>query len=119
MPDSYEARYGLSPANAQDASADLDGDGQSNFSEYLAGTDPALPASSLQISDLVSSGTALQLSFDSVAGKHYSVQFSDTSFSGPWTELRQLYGTGGSVQVLHSGAASVSQRFYRVVLLLW
>ena len=40
LPDFYETANGLDPNNADDASADLDGDGISNADEYAAGSDP-------------------------------------------------------------------------------
>lgn len=40
MPDTYEMQYGLDPFNVNDASLDLDGDGQMNFEEFTAGTNP-------------------------------------------------------------------------------
>lgn len=40
MPDEWEIRYGLNPANSGDAGSDADSDGLSNLNEYLAGTDP-------------------------------------------------------------------------------
>jgi len=36
MPDGWEAKNGLNPTNARDASADSDGDGVTNLGEYLA-----------------------------------------------------------------------------------
>jgi alpha-tubulin suppressor-like RCC1 family protein len=38
--DAWELAHGLNPNSAADALLDLDNDGQSNFAEYLAGTDP-------------------------------------------------------------------------------
>jgi hypothetical protein len=40
MPDWWELLYGLDPNDATDAEGDLDGDGISNLSEWLAGTIP-------------------------------------------------------------------------------
>lgn len=40
MPDEFEARFGLNPNDANDASTDLDGDGVTNLEEYYVGTDP-------------------------------------------------------------------------------
>jgi hypothetical protein len=44
MHDSWEIARGLNP-NANDAAGDIDGDGYSNISEYLAGSDAASPQS--------------------------------------------------------------------------
>ena len=41
MPDAWEAKYGLDPNNASDASSDQDNDGISALDEFLAGTIPS------------------------------------------------------------------------------
>lgn len=41
LPDVWEKKFGLNPNDANDASADKDGDGFTNMEEYLAKTDPA------------------------------------------------------------------------------
>ena len=51
MPDSFEILYVLNPIDASDATTDLDGDGVSNYDEYINGTSPKVsnasaPASS-------------------------------------------------------------------------
>ena len=43
MPDWWEEKCGLDPADASDAALDPDGDGLSNLAEYRAGTDPHSP----------------------------------------------------------------------------
>jgi hypothetical protein len=43
MPDAWEIAHGLDPF-VNDAAGDLDGDGISNRAEYLAGSDPSVPA---------------------------------------------------------------------------
>jgi alpha-tubulin suppressor-like RCC1 family protein len=43
MSDGWEAAHGLNPL-ANDAGGDLDNDGAGNWAEYLAGTNPAIPA---------------------------------------------------------------------------
>jgi len=40
MPDAWETKYELNPAEASDGSADSDGDGYTNLEEYLNGTSP-------------------------------------------------------------------------------
>lgn len=43
VPDWWELKAGLNPADPADAEVDSDGDGLSNLPEYLAGTDPWNP----------------------------------------------------------------------------
>ena len=40
LPDEWERKFGLNPADASDANADTDGDGFTNAEEFAAGTDP-------------------------------------------------------------------------------
>jgi hypothetical protein len=40
MPDDWERRHGFDPGNAQDGSADADGDGYTNLEEFLNAADP-------------------------------------------------------------------------------
>lgn len=40
LPDQWEDEYGLDKQDAADAGGDLDGDGRSNWQEYLAGSNP-------------------------------------------------------------------------------
>ncbi len=50
MPDAYEHAHGLDPY-VDDAGADLDGDGTSNYREYQDGTDPNDPTSRVPAAD--------------------------------------------------------------------
>jgi hypothetical protein len=54
LPDHWENAHDLSPTDASDASQDRDGDGHSNYEEYLDGTDFASAASGLSAPALVS-----------------------------------------------------------------
>ncbi len=42
LPNSWERQYGLDPEDPSDKMGDLDGDGLSNYDEYLAGTNPTI-----------------------------------------------------------------------------
>ena len=56
--------------------ADPDGDGLSNWQEFLAGTNPRNANSVLQISEVRKVPEGLALSWDSVAGRSYSIAVS-------------------------------------------
>lgn len=92
------------PASAtvsqHDANADYDGDGVSNFNEYLAGTNPGDPTSYLHITQGSLSGSTITLTFPSVTGRQYSVEGStdlstwlviDSSLSGNGSPITQSY----------------------------
>ena len=52
MPDGWECRYNLDPANPDDADRDADGDFNSNLFEWKHGTDPTDVASNTPVGDL-------------------------------------------------------------------
>jgi len=97
--------------------ADPDGDGQTNLQEFTAGTDPNNRSSSLGITKTQTLGSDMVVSFPSVLGKLYRVEYSDTLQSGSWSPLQDhVIGTGVIIQVTDPGAASVRKRFYRIVV---
>ena len=75
------------------ASADPDGDGQSNLQEYLAGTDPNNAASVLKINSVtrnVGSPNYTVLSWNSVASRCYAVQAVPKLVGRSWTDFINL-----------------------------
>ena len=93
---------------------DSDGDGMSNYAEYVAGTNPTNNLSYLKIDSLVASGGAL-ISFGIISNKTYTVQFADTP-GGAWSKLADVAsrGTNATETVLDPGY--VADRFYRLVV---
>jgi len=57
LPDEFEIEFGLNPFSSDDANTDPDGDGLSNYQEYLAGTNPRVPDTDM---DGVGDGEELQ-----------------------------------------------------------
>ncbi len=85
LPDAWETQHGLNPA-ADDRNVDSDHDGLTNGQEYVAGTDPADPASYLRV-DLSAGPASATVSFNALAAKTYSVLYSDDLGSGLWLKL--------------------------------
>jgi hypothetical protein len=79
--DYWETFYGLDPSSTNDATADTDGDGVNNRSEYGAHTVPGDASSLLEIISLVGSNLVWQ----SVSGLTYDVQVT-TNFQS-WSTL--------------------------------
>jgi hypothetical protein len=111
MPDSWEALYGLT-VGVNDSQGDLDGDGMKNIDEFLAGTLPNNPASSLRLR-VASSGGAL-LQFNAAANVAYIIEFKNALVPGPWSPLQSVPAAGSARPIQANDPAPGSLRFYRV-----
>ena len=90
--------------------ADSDGDGVSNFNEYLAGTCPTNAASVLRIR-LLPSQQGLYLNWNTQPGLIYQLQNSTNLKS--WTNLGGLRFAAGTVDSIYVGGSPAN--YYRVV----
>ncbi len=120
LPDAWELAHGLDPNNPTDATTDPDGDGQSNLAEYVAGTDPALGTSRLAILVLTKAPAAVDLTWSSVPGKSYTIQWSPdlttwtTVESAPGVPLEVPAASGPSTATTVSVPPGTAARFFRV-----
>lgn len=90
LPDGWEFAHGLNMTNAADALDDLDGDGQSNLAEYVAGTSP----NDLNdyFSQSVEPGPLFSVTLSGRAGRTYTLLRSSlpTAPIGSWVEVMSL-----------------------------
>ncbi|MBS0658011.1 MAG: S8 family serine peptidase [Verrucomicrobia bacterium] len=115
IPDSYETANGLNPNNAGDANGDLDGDGQTNLAEYLAGTAANDPNSRLRITSQSFASGRYSLGFPSVTGKAYIIE--RTADFVTWVTLAgNVTGTGGTINYTDNTVGSGTRYFYRIRL---
>ena len=116
IPDSWRLRYFGSIYNLlSQSSADADGDGANNWQEYIAGTDPTDPKSSLQVSTHQAAAQQNQdcvVHWPSVSGKTYVIERSDSLFAPTWTPVSTVTGTGTDMEFHDTNGGAV--RFYRV-----
>jgi hypothetical protein len=114
IPDSWRLRWFGSVSNLlSGANLDPDGDGQSNYAEFKAGTNPLDIISHLNVKcpSVVPDGS---ITWPSVFGKQYSVECSSTLFGGSWSVPgANLNGTGQTMQ-FNDPNPSGTMRFYRV-----
>ena len=116
LPDDWEAKFGVSDPNA-----DNDGDGQSNYAEYIANTDPTKASSVLRILSTSQSNAHVTLTWASVGGIRYRIQASD-NLNGTFADI--VRAAADETDPSPSGTASTqsftdtlsanSVRFYRV-----
>lgn len=103
MPDAWETSYatgknghaGLN-AKGDDASADNDGDGRTNWQEYVAGTDPLDENSVFGVVSIAVDGSEVTVKAGPGAtGRKYSLMWTDSLGNG--TEWRMVATAEGSV----------------------
>jgi hypothetical protein len=112
MPDDWEIANGLDPHDPDDALRDADGDGYSNLEEYLAGTNPSDSSSRPGFSVIEVGASGRILSFPTVIGRRYTVQWSEGL--DQWFDLLSgIDGTGGLLQV-EDPEPAIHRRFYRL-----
>ncbi len=116
MGDAWEMAHGLSPENRDDGILDLDGDGQSNFAEWLARTGPDDSSSQFRIVSAGRVGANIQLAWQSVSGVRYRVMTRQSFASGNWMNLTPtpVVAFGSTTTYTHVGGATDTARYYRV-----
>jgi hypothetical protein len=122
IPDAWMiAHFGHPTGQAADnsrAGDDADGDGMTNFQEYLAGTDPQNSASALRITAVSRSGSSIVVSFSAVAGKPYRLEYKNAITDSTWLMVSDLTpNSTGIAQITDSSVTGIT-RFYLVRLLL-
>ncbi|MDF7808805.1 hypothetical protein P4E94_15255 [Pontiellaceae bacterium B12219] len=103
--------YGL---DAADDIIDNDGDGMLTWEEYIAGTDPMNENSVLKVTSMGSIGTDYVLTWQSVAGKSYSI-ITNTGlvYPSPGVAAAGIIGEDGETSVT-SSIPSASTVFFEV-----
>jgi hypothetical protein len=115
IPDTWRLIYFGTISNLLSAAnLDPDGDGASNWQEYVAGTNPMDPTSVLTLTPMAPAPN-FSVQWPSVPGKTYLVQSSTSLFSTNWTTLSSnLPGTGQLMQLSDTNLPGPPARFYRV-----
>lgn len=118
LSDAWEVlHFGSTQAVSGASSEDTDGDGASNYMEYLAGTDPTNHLSSFSFRPAsLPGGTGFGIAWSSVSGAVYGLETTgDLLSSGPWSVVAAGLVATPPVNV-YTVLPPFEARSYRVVL---
>jgi len=95
---------------------DSDGDGQNNWQEWRAGTDPANPLSALRMLTPSAGPAGVVVRWQSVSGQTYFLERSTNLAVNPafQTIATNIVGQAGETVYLDTGAPGLGSFFYRV-----
>jgi hypothetical protein len=115
FPDAWLRQYGLV---AGSRTRDSDGDGMSDWNEYLSGTDPTNAASVLKVSLAASPSTnAPILRWPAVAGRSYEVEGSPDLRTNAWSGVGGPWlAAWGQTTMQWTVTLGSTNRFYRIRL---
>jgi hypothetical protein len=113
MPDLWELQNGLDVFLAN-GTGDADGDGFSNFAEWVAGTNPHSAASVLKLAATTSGGGVVQLGFQAMAGRSYTLLAAPQADAEVWFSVTNLTAVATNRNILLTQPTSGGQ-FYRLV----
>jgi hypothetical protein len=111
MPDDWELAYGLNPFDPSDAAQDADGDGFSNYDEFVAGTNPRAGDDYLALTAPEAGG----IRFFAAAGRSYSILACDSLVVPYWRKLKDLPPSAKGGEVSFSEPPQAPQRYYRLI----
>jgi len=109
LPDEWEVKYfgGTDVVNGGE-NEDFDGDGVSNYDEWVAGTDPTDATDFLELKPVVG------VSWPSVSDRSYEIEYSDNNWK-TFETSETLLGSGGQMVWVDPSAGNViHKRQYRV-----
>ena len=114
IPDYWEQEYFGGPTNAE-AGVDEDLDGESNYREFVADTDPWTSASCLEII-AISNMFGRSVYFMSSSRRVYSLNWSANLSVGAWTNVagQTNHAGTGTMDFMSDADAVSTMRFYRI-----
>ena len=113
LPDVWETAYGLESGSAADRDLDRDGDGMTNWQEYLAGTDPTNAQSYLKV-DLTATANQPTITFGAVSNLTYTVEYTDQLEGNQWRKLVDVPARSDNHVETVVDPGWTTNRFYRL-----
>lgn len=110
IPDEWRAQFfGSATAAAAAPELDQDGDGFSNFEEYLAGTDPLAPTWRAR-----AQGGKFQMRWGAARGSRYVLERSAKAAGGGWSPVGSWVAEADGLMLHEEDLAAGEPRFFRL-----
>ncbi|MCZ7592985.1 MAG: thrombospondin type 3 repeat-containing protein [Kiritimatiellae bacterium] len=114
LPDSWELDY-FDTLEVLNSIYDFDGDGLSDYGEYVAGTDPTDPDSLFQLSRFEpQEGAQIEIVWPSASNRQYSVWYSDDTLYNFQLAISNILATPPINTLQLNLSSPASARFYRI-----
>ena len=115
LDDTFQRRYfPLFTSAAAAPNADPDGDGFSNYAEFISGTVPTNVSSLLRIESVTQTASGTTISWQSAAGKRFQIAGRAAFASAPWQNLGSIITATNSLATFLDAGATNGMKFYRV-----
>ena len=115
LDDAFQRRYfPLFTAAPAAPGADPDGDGFSNYAEYISGTVPTNAASLLRLESVTQNTSGTTLAWQSATGKRYQISRRSALVTAPWQNLGGPMTATNNLATFLDAAATNGMKFYRV-----
>ena len=102
---------------SHDGTKDSDGDGLTDYQEYLAGTNPNDPLSAFHATRVETSVQGPKITWAAIAGRHYGVQYKDDLAAATWSDLPgEITFAGTEASLIDTQISPNNRRYYRVIV---
>jgi hypothetical protein len=113
IPSGWAVDHGLNPLDPNLDTEDPDGDGQDNYAEYIADTDPKDSSSYFHVTAFLVVGNDVRVFFTSASDRYYNLQRSDF-FGGPYSNVVASIPGNGGIQWAKDIGGALAFHFYRM-----
>ena len=101
LPDQWELNFFKNLTTSEGGTGNYDGDSNTDFEEYIVGTDPTDPRSFFSSTPTNADNGFLEITFPGVAGLTYTLEVSNDLSPGSWNTVNSISPSSDGPQLLN------------------